>query len=111
MNHTQYHARYSGRLAQIGRVAVTALPASEHAKMLRRESLALDAAVKAEAPEIVTVLIANCRRTISRINAATLADDPDTDLKGAIVIDGRAALNRLANMIRNNDPSPVEVLA
>lgn len=92
---------YARRLNGIARAAVTLLPADDKAKALRVTASALEASVKVGADRTTMQLIGRARRQIT-----AFASIEESDLAEALRDDAREALNRLAGMIRRNDPDP-----
>jgi len=96
--------RYAVRLRHLASSARLVDPGVKPYVALHDQARALEAAVRAEAPEMAGHLIGECRRTLAGIRATSTGDP----FEAAVVADGRAALNRLANMIRCNDPDPLD---
>lgn len=99
----QTRTPYATRLLGCCRAGVLAAPGVTQYDELARQARALEAAVKAGADRTALVLIAACRDGLAAVESTL---PPDDALGAALAADGREALNRLANMIRVNDPDP-----
>lgn len=96
---------YAQRLRGVAAAASLALPTSVPAKRLKASTAALEAAVKVGADRSAIELLAAVRRDL---HGLPVIDGPGyvRDLSAALQADGREAANRLAGMIRRNDPDP-----
>lgn len=93
-----YQTRYAVRLRQLATSARLVEPGQTLYGDLHARVRALEAAVRAEAPEMTGLLIARCRSVLDLLN-----EDP-SEFEAAVVADGRAALTRLARSVRGADP-------
>lgn len=96
--------RYAVKLRHIAASARIVDPGMKPYGALYDQGRALEAAVRAEAEDMPRLLIGRCRATLVELRATPTGDE----FEAAVVADGRAALNRLANLIRCNDPDPLD---
>lgn len=111
----QFRTPYAARLRGVAAAGAIYDPTDDLAKTLHRQARALEAAVRVGADVVTSLLIGECRKTLTTMAAeARLLNaepnperlDPSGQMLDAVCLDARAALNRLAGMIRNNDPNP-----
>lgn len=100
----QAQVRYATRVRQVAAAARIVDPGMKPYGELYDRARALESAVRGEAPEMTRLLIGRCRATLVELRATSTGDE----FEAAVVADGRAALNRLANLIRCNDPDPLD---
>ncbi len=96
--------RYAVKIRQLAAAARIIDPGMKPYGELYDQGRALEAAVRGEAEEMTVLLIGRCRATLVALRATSTGDP----FEAAVVADGRAALNRLANLIRCNDPDPLD---
>lgn len=96
---------WTTKLKQITGAARAVLPKDEAIKDLQRNATALHLSVAAGADETSIVLIDRCRASI---NGLAFGHGDDAAFVKAFKRESRKAINRVANMIRNNYPSADE---
>lgn len=96
-----HHLPYAQRLRGVATAAALACPNDAKAKSLKTTAVALEATVRVGANRSTLQLIDRARRDVSAIQSFA-----EPELVDAFRDDAREALNRLAGMVRRNDPDP-----
>lgn len=100
--------RWTTKLKHVAAAGRAVFPKDEQVADLARNANALHYAIAGGAPDTAEVLIARCRNAVTRVRAVDDASVEDLAFVDAWKADARKALNRVANMIRRNDPDPSE---